>query len=129
MTAPTMQTPISFTPAQMDAATAVGLFYDSWTDSFRDQYNDVWVSRPFERKLWTAAFRDSGNVSALVGRYRRVEDAIAAAGDVIAARRSVCHAHPYRRGVTNLDGDTLCQDCADQWVRSEGRAHREGLAA
>jgi len=36
--------------------------------------------------------------------------------------------------VTNLDGDFLCQDHADRWVRSEGRAaaetdHRDAVSS
>jgi len=31
-----------------------------------------------------------------------------------------CLNHEDRARVTNLDGDDLCQECADAWVRAEG---------
>src|SRR5688572_19842838 len=31
-----------------------------------------------------------------------------------------CANHPDRASRTNLDGDELCQECADAWVRGEG---------
>lgn len=31
-----------------------------------------------------------------------------------------CTNHPDRASRTNLDGDELCQECADAWVRGEG---------
>ena len=31
-----------------------------------------------------------------------------------------CVNHPDRPVRTNLDGDDLCQECADAWVRGEG---------
>lgn len=36
-----------------------------------------------------------------------------------------CVNHPYRESDTNLDGDHLCQECADNWVRGEGDAAAE----
>jgi hypothetical protein len=32
-----------------------------------------------------------------------------------------CVNHPNRPSRTNLDGDELCQECADAWVRGEGQ--------
>lgn len=32
-----------------------------------------------------------------------------------------CVNHPDRRMRTNLDGENLCQECADAWVRAEGQ--------
>lgn len=32
-----------------------------------------------------------------------------------------CVNHPDAVAVTNLDGDQLCQECADAWVRAEGQ--------
>jgi len=32
-----------------------------------------------------------------------------------------CINHPGRQVRTNLDGEDLCQECADAWVRSEGQ--------
>ena len=32
-----------------------------------------------------------------------------------------CVNHEDRVRVTNLDGDNLCQECADAWVRAEGQ--------
>lgn len=31
-----------------------------------------------------------------------------------------CVSHPGQRAVTNLDGDNLCLDCANAWVKAEG---------
>jgi len=31
-----------------------------------------------------------------------------------------CIHHPGARAITNLDGEDLCQDCANAWVRGEG---------
>jgi len=31
-----------------------------------------------------------------------------------------CINHPDRLSVTNLDGEELCKECADAWVRGEG---------
>lgn len=31
-----------------------------------------------------------------------------------------CANHPRRPSRINLDGDELCQECADAWVRGEG---------
>jgi hypothetical protein len=33
-----------------------------------------------------------------------------------------CTNHPERVSRTNLDGDELCQECADAWVRGEGQS-------
>lgn len=38
---------------------------------------------------------------------------------------SKCYHHPDRFSVTNLDGENLCEDCANDWVRGEGDAARE----
>ena len=32
-----------------------------------------------------------------------------------------CVNHDDRARVTNLDGDNLCQECADAWCRAEGQ--------
>lgn len=32
-----------------------------------------------------------------------------------------CVNHDDRVRVTNLDGDNLCQECADAWCRAEGQ--------
>lgn len=32
-----------------------------------------------------------------------------------------CIRHPSRPSRVNLDGEDLCQDCANAWVRSEGQ--------
>lgn len=45
------------------------------------------------------------------------------AGDAITrAAQPTCVNHPARASRTNLDGDDLCQECADIWVRGEGQA-------
>lgn len=36
-----------------------------------------------------------------------------------------CVNHPDRAVRTNLDGDDLCQECADAWARGEGDAAAE----
>ena len=43
--------------------------------------------------------------------------------DLIERRRSAqkCVNHPDRPSRTNLDGDNLCQECADAWCRAEGQ--------
>lgn len=43
--------------------------------------------------------------------------------DLIERRRGEhkCSNHPDRHAVTNLDGDNLCQECADAWCRAEGQ--------
>lgn len=41
------------------------------------------------------------------------------------AKGEVCDKHPGRPSRINLDGDNLCQQCADQWVIGEGHAARE----
>ncbi len=33
-----------------------------------------------------------------------------------------CVNHPDRPVRTNLDGEDLCQECADNWARGEGQA-------
>lgn len=38
------------------------------------------------------------------------------------ARGPTCANHPDRVSRTNLDGDELCQEYADAWVRGEGQA-------
>jgi hypothetical protein len=42
---------------------------------------------------------------------------------LIERRRSAqkCVNHGDRAPVTNLDGDDLCQECADAWCRAEGQ--------
>lgn len=35
--------------------------------------------------------------------------------------RGACVNHPDRLARTNLDGDNLCQECADAWCRAEGQ--------
>lgn len=35
---------------------------------------------------------------------------------------AACVNHPDRPTRTNLDGDELCQECADAWVRGEGES-------
>lgn len=35
---------------------------------------------------------------------------------------AACVNHPDRPPCANLDGDYLCQECADAWVRGEGQA-------
>ena len=40
---------------------------------------------------------------------------------IAAARPPGCVNHDDRARVTNLDGDNLCQECADAWVRAEGQ--------
>lgn len=34
---------------------------------------------------------------------------------------SRCTHHPERLSVTNLDGEDLCEYCANDWVRAEGQ--------
>lgn len=36
------------------------------------------------------------------------------------AAEKYCANHPDRPSRINLDGDELCQECADAWVRAEG---------
>jgi hypothetical protein len=35
-------------------------------------------------------------------------------------KRCTTHDHHDRNAVMNLDGDDLCQECANNWVRAEG---------
>ena len=70
-----------------DLAEAAGLHFDSWTGSYRDQYNDLWVSRPTTRKLWTVATREAYNLTLVHSRHRELRHAIASAKAVLDARR------------------------------------------
>lgn len=72
--------------AAADDAAGFGLYYDNWTDSYRDRFNDVFVSRPRTRKLWTVASREAGNQTLIHSRHRNVECAFIAAKAVIDAR-------------------------------------------
>lgn len=40
-------------------------------------------------------------------------------------RNPPCINHPGRISVTNLDGDDLCKECADNWVKGEGQSARD----
>jgi hypothetical protein len=42
-----------------------------------------------------------------------------------------CIVHGDRQAVTNLDGENLCSECADAWVRAEGssQAHEDARRA
>jgi hypothetical protein len=56
-------------------------------------------------------------------QVERLNQATAGSGE----SKPHCAHHPDRLAVTDLDGDHLCQDCANDWVRAEG-AHQEYLA-
>lgn len=47
-------------------------------------------------------------------------DIFATTYEPVAAHQHECAHHPGVAAVTNLDGDDLCHDCADAWVRAEG---------
>ncbi len=40
-----------------------------------------------------------------------------------------CHRHVHRPSRINLDGENLCQECADQWVLGERDAAEDRIAA
>lgn len=61
------------------------------------------------RKAWAAAIKD-------VETFQKAEEGNA---------MPMCAHHPDRVSRTNLDGDELCQECADAWVRGEGQAAAE----
>ncbi len=56
--------------------------FDRWTSSYRDTYNDIFVSRRFGRKTWEVTERGPGNRTILHSRHRRLEIALAAANRV-----------------------------------------------
>ena len=39
-----------------------------------------------------------------------------------AQKKPPCVNHPDRESRHNLDGEDLCQDCANAWARAEGHA-------
>jgi hypothetical protein len=68
----------------------------------------------------------------LVEAAQQFKEAVEAHGDPRAALNAGraaleqgCVNHPDRPVRTNLDGEDLCQDCADAWVRGEGLAALE----
>jgi hypothetical protein len=62
------------------------LHFDNWTNSWRDRYNDVFVVRRAERKMWEVAERGPGNQTILHSRHRDLELAKVAAQAIIADR-------------------------------------------
>ena len=65
-------------------------------------------------------------MSALVERIIAARDrlkgfAVPSDDDEHEAMPPGCVNHDDRVRVTNLDGDNLCQECADAWCRAEGQ--------
>lgn len=53
--------------------------YDRWTGSYRDNFNDIFVSKRDGRKLWEMTERGPGNRTILHSRHRNLESALTAA--------------------------------------------------
>ena len=59
---------------------------DRWTDSYRDNFNDIWVVKRHGRKQWEMAERGPGNKTVLHSRHRKLECALEAANDLYNSR-------------------------------------------
>jgi hypothetical protein len=64
------------------------LTFDRWTNDYRDQFNNVWVTQGLGRKLWAVASREGGNVTAIHSRHRCLDRALAAAKEVLILRHT-----------------------------------------
>jgi hypothetical protein len=61
---------------------------DRWTDSYRDNFNDIWVVKRHGRKQWELAERQPGNHTFLHSRHRKLECALEAANALCAERHA-----------------------------------------
>lgn len=43
----------------------------------------------------------------------------------MAQTMKACQSHAHLPAVVNLDGEDMCQECADNWVRAEGQWQAE----
>lgn len=72
---------------EMSAEVGV-MSFDRWTDSYRDNYNNIWVVRRHAHKMWEMAERGPGNQTILHSRHRVLENALAAANRLHIAKVS-----------------------------------------
>ena len=56
--------------------------FDSWTNSYRDTYNDIFLVRRHGRKQWELTSREPGNMCKLWSRHRDLEKGLAAANSL-----------------------------------------------
>lgn len=61
--------------------------WDSWTNSYRDTYNDIWLVKRHGRKQWELVSREPGNQSKLWSRHRDVGKGLDAANALHATKR------------------------------------------
>lgn len=63
--------------------------FDRWTDSYRCNFNDIWVLRRHGRKQWEMCERQAGNQTVLHSRHHSLEIALEKANALYAER------HPW----------------------------------
>ncbi len=62
--------------------------YDRWTHSYRDPFNDIFVTRRDGRKMWEMSERQRGNRTVTHSRHHSLERALTAANNLHASQRA-----------------------------------------
>jgi hypothetical protein len=55
------------------------MHFDRWTNSYRDNFNDIWLIKRHGRKRWELASREAGNQTKVWSRHNKIEAGLIAA--------------------------------------------------
>ena len=62
------------------------MHFDTWTNSYRDNYNDIFLVKRFDRKMWELASREPGNQTKVWSRHRDPMKGLEAANNLYAEK-------------------------------------------